>query len=126
MSETTLTGRAILVAEDEYFTATDLRQELTRLGASVIGPAPSLERAMDLIDAALSIDAAVLDINLGGETIFPAAERLIQRGVPFLFTTGYDQPMIPSRFERIPRCEKPVSPEKLIRTLASVLPNRPS
>lgn len=113
MAEQPLKGRSILVAEDEYYAADDLRRELTRLGAAVIGPAPTLERAMDLIEDAEQIDGAILDINLGGEMIYPAADRLADREVPFLFGTGYDKSVIPSRFDDITRCEKPIGPDKL-------------
>lgn len=113
MVEQSLKGLAILVAEDEYYAADDLHRELTRLGAAVIGPAPTLERAMDLIEDANRIDGAVLDINLRGEMIYPAADVLVDRGVPFMFATGYDKSVIPSRFDAIARCEKPIGPDKL-------------
>lgn len=113
MAKQSLKDRAILVAEDEYYAAEALRRELIRLGAKVIGPAPTLERAMDLIEDAEQIDAAILDINLGGELIYPAADLLADRGVPFLFATGYDRSVIPPRFDGVARCEKPIGPEEL-------------
>ena len=113
MVEHSLKGLAILIAEDEYYAADDLSRELARLGATVIGPAPTLERAIDLIEVADRIDGAILDINLGGEMIYPAADVLVNRGVPFLFATGYDQSAIPPRFDAIERCEKPIGPDKL-------------
>ena len=105
MSEA-LTGRSILVAEDEYFLATDLNRELRRAGATVGGPVASVERAMALIESAPRIDGAILDINLGGEMAFPVADALRARGVPFVFATGYDQATIPPRFFDVVRCEK--------------------
>lgn len=90
MADQPLEGQTILVAEDEYYAAEDLRRELTRLGATVIGPAPTLRRALELIEDAEQIDAVILDINLGGEMIFPTADLLTDRSVPILFTTGYD------------------------------------
>lgn len=113
MAEHPLAARAILVAEDEYLPAMDLCRELKRLGAIIVGPAPSLERALDLIETTPRIDGAILDVSLGGEKIFPAAELLEQRGVPFLFSTGYDKCAIPARFSAVPRCEKPIGPDKL-------------
>ena len=113
MADRPLAGLAILVAEDEYYAADDLRRELARRGATVIGPAPTLERAMALIGDAERIDGAILDVNLAGEPIYPAADLLADRGVPFLFATGYDGSAIPVRFERIVRCEKPIGPDKL-------------
>lgn len=102
-----LHGRRVLVVEDEYITAEDLRQGLETLGVEVVGPVPSVARALRLLDATTSLDAAVLDINLGGETVFAVAEALQGRGIPFLFATGYDPRSIPRAYADVPRCEKP-------------------
>jgi CheY-like chemotaxis protein len=122
MADRPLKEQNILVAEDEYYAAEDLRRELTRLGATVIGPAPNAGKALELIEDAEQIDAAILDINLGGEMIFPAADLLTERGAPFIFTTGYDRSAIPSRFDAVMRCEKPIAPDTLsnaVRVLIS-------
>ena len=58
-----------------------------------------------------------LDVNLRGEMAFPVADLLIQRGVPFIFTTGYDESVIPDRFANILRCEKPIAVDGIIRAL---------
>jgi hypothetical protein len=58
--------------------------------------------------AEASLDGAVLDINLGGETSYPIADALAAREVPFVFTTGYDAHTLPERYGRVIRCEKPV------------------
>lgn len=104
----TLASRAILVAEDEYFIANDLKRALVRAGATVVGPAASVDRATDLIEATPHIDGAILDVNLGGEKVFPVADVLRERGVPFVFTTGYDQAALPERYAVVLRLEKPV------------------
>jgi hypothetical protein len=109
------------VVVGEYWAATDLRRELVKEGATVVGPAPSLEMAMDPIGSAARIDAAILDINLAGEMVFPVADRPREQGVPFLFTTGYDQSVIPPRFGGVLRCEKPVSSEGLGQSLATLI-----
>lgn len=57
---------------------------------------------------ALTIDGAILDVNLGGEKVFPAADLLTERGIPFVFTTGYDASAIPVKYAEITLCEKPV------------------
>ncbi len=112
-----LHGRRILVVEDEYYVARELHLGLVAAGASVIGPASSLDIALDLIKASSTIDAAVLDINLSGEMVFPAADLLLERGVPIIFSTGYDRSAIPARFNHVPRCEKPFGFIKLQDTL---------
>ena len=115
-----LTGRRVLVVEDEYFIADDIARALTSLGAEVVGPAPDLQRAEALLNEG-SIDWAVLDINLQGEMVYPVAQALQKRSIPFVFATGYDQASIPSGFADVPRWEKPFDPGALARILPSLL-----
>jgi CheY-like chemotaxis protein len=74
-----LHGRRILVVEDEYMVAEDLRVELESMGAEVLGPVPSVARALALLARTSEIDAAILDVNLGSEMVFPVAEALRER-----------------------------------------------
>jgi len=117
MSDGTLGGRRVLVVEDEYMLAEELSAELANVGAVVLGPVGDLADATALIQAEQDIDVAVLDANLGGEMVFPAADLLIERGVPIVFTTGYDASIIPGRFSGVARCEKPVSIDKVIQAI---------
>lgn len=121
MEDGSLRGKSILVLEDEYYVARELRLGFVAIGARVIGPASSLDIALDLIDANPLIDAAVLDINLGGEMIFPAADLLMERGVPIIFSTGYDRSAIPQRFNAVPRSEKPFGFMKVQQTLVEAI-----
>ncbi|SER11049.1 Response regulator receiver domain-containing protein [Faunimonas pinastri] len=121
MSESPLSGCRILIAEDEYLLADELRTGLSEAGAVVVGPAGSLEDVLGLIDSEARIDGAVLDVNLRGDMAFAAADLLKERGVPFVFTTGYDASFIPSRFQTAVRCEKPVNMKKLTRVIGQVL-----
>lgn len=113
-----LTGQRILVVEDEYFLASDMAAALRKLGAEVVGPVPTKDKALALLGSDQKIDAAVLDINLKGQLVFPVADALIARGVPFVFTTGYDQKAIPPAYQSIRRWEKPFDPRELVRALA--------
>ncbi|MGU3362955.1 response regulator [Methylobacterium sp. M6A4_1b] len=88
MPEGHLSGRRVLVVEDEYFLADELDQALEEAGATVLGPAPSVRAALDLLESGPAPDVATVDVNLGGEMAYPVAEALLARGVPFLFTTG--------------------------------------
>ncbi|MCQ4190789.1 response regulator [Methylocystis suflitae] len=83
----TLSGRRILIVEDEYIIAADLAQLLEGLGAKV-GPAGSVADALALIARQPAIDVALLDVTLGSEKIFPVADVLQARGVAFVFATG--------------------------------------
>jgi PAS domain S-box-containing protein len=85
-------GGRVLVVEDEALIAMELCQDLESFGWKIVGPAASVEEAMHLLDnLPLLPDAAVLDVNLGGQPVYPFAEWLQARGVPFLFCTGYEQ-----------------------------------
>src|SRR3954462_10275467 len=98
-----LRGRCLLVVEDEYLIAADLTASLESIGIEVIGPAASVEEALRLIEnAGDRLDGAVLDINLRNERVFPVADALTARGVPFLFTTGYDADSIPKAYGGAP------------------------
>ena len=110
-------GRRVLVVEDEYMLAQDLRQELEGMGAEVLGPVPSVAGALALLAGTAVPDAAILDVNLGGEMVFPVAEALRERGVPFIFTTGYDGWSLPPAYAEVPRCEKPFNVRRCVLTL---------
>lgn len=119
MTNDSLAGRHLLVVEDEYLLADDLAATVRARGASVVGPAASLEDAMALLDGGEAVDGAVLDINLQGEKAYGVADLLVTRGVPFVFATGYDASAIPERFAAVARCEKPVDAAQLIRALVA-------
>lgn len=114
----------VLIAEDEYLLADDLRMELEEVGVVILGPVGTLQDAVALIESEAKIDGAILDINLRGEMVFPAADLLLERDVPFLFTTGYDASTIPARFSNILRFEKPVNIRPIIQTLGRLIDQR--
>ncbi|MBN9073127.1 MAG: response regulator [Rhizobiales bacterium] len=121
MVERSLRRSRILVAEDEYLLADELRMELTDAGAVVLGPVGTVGRAADLVQRETRIDGAILDVNLGGEMVYPVADLLVGRDTPFVFTTGYDASAIPSRYDHVPRYEKPVSMVELMEALARIM-----
>lgn len=124
MVEFTLRHRRILVVEDEYMLADELQMELDEAGAIVLGPFATLAKAIDLITREQDIDGAILDVNLGGELVYPAARLLLDRGTPFIFTTGYDAAAIPASFAKILRCEKPVNIASVMRAIGGVAGNQ--
>lgn len=120
MSEHSLHGRRILVVEDEYMIANDLRNELEQEGVVVVGPVGGLDTAFELLESKVQIDSAILDVNLGGDNVFPIATALTERKVPFVFTTGYGPSAIPVRFSGVPVCDKPVEMRWLKEALAAI------
>ncbi len=113
-----LDGLHILLVEDEYLIAADMDNTLTRLGAQVIGPAPTVEDAMEAISNASRIDGALLDINLGEERSFVVAQTLSDRDIPVVFVTGYDALVLPASFSLFPRLNKPFNPAALAEVLS--------
>lgn len=97
--------------------AADIARALEDDGANVVGPAGSIQEALELIAAESRIDGAVLDINLRGQLAYPIADALRARGVPFIFATGYDARIIPEAYADAPRVEKPVNISVIARLL---------
>jgi hypothetical protein len=95
-----------------------LRGLWRRLEVEVVGPAGSVPHALRLISDAQDIDGAVLDIRLRDERVYPVADVLRQRGIPFVFATGYEGWVIPPMYADVPRCEKPVDTSELARVLS--------
>ena len=116
-SSSLLAGRRVLLVEDHFFVVEDMRLEFEAIGASVIGPAATVDDALRLVAATDQLDAAVLDVNLRGAMVYPVADALTARGVPFVFATGYDSTVIPPRFAGVKRCAKPVQFARMMRTL---------
>jgi CheY-like chemotaxis protein len=114
-----LTGKRILIVEDEYLIAADLADGIEAAGAEVIGPLGTVPQALsELADETHPAPhAASLDVNLRGVEVFPVADALRARGVPFVFCTGYDLGNIPARYSDVPRFEKPVDMTLLIGKL---------
>lgn len=112
-----LAGRRVLLVEDDYFIVSDMQREFEDDGAEVLGPVSRVQEALDLIAASPEIDVAVLDINLHDEMVYPVADALRARGVPFVFATGYERTMIPARYADVALCTKPVLPREILRAL---------
>lgn len=116
-----LSGRRVLVVEDEYFLADDIVQILKEMGARIVGPVGDLEEATNLVNGDIAIDAAVVDVNLRSELAFPLARILRARKVPFVFTTGYDCSSIEQEFQDIQLWEKPLDLAAMARDLVDLI-----
>jgi len=119
-----LAYRRVLIVEDEYFLADDMAQALEKLGAQVVGPVQTTDKALAVLTDE-PVDAAVLDINLKGETVFPLADALRDKGVPFVFATGYDAHSVPDAYRDVPRWEKPFNPNDLATALPGIVQQVP-
>ena len=96
----------ILVAEDMLLVAMEVEEVLRDCGCEPVGPVARADQVA-AIARTEPLDAAVLDVNLGGSMVFDAANELADRGVPTLFVTGYDERTFPERFRGAPRLAKP-------------------
>ena len=114
---TKLAGRRVLIVEDEYFIADEMHRAFEEAGAAMLEPVGQVQEALALIARTEHIDVAILDINLHDVMVYPVADALSERGVPFLFTTGYDQTALPERYAAVRRLEKPVEAAVVLREI---------
>jgi len=119
-----LKGLRVFIVEDEAMIALAIEDILQELGCDVVGHASNLSRAFRTIDR-IAFDVATLDINLGrGERVFPFAEELITRGVPFAFLSAYHPIDGGVRFVDVPILAKPIDPGRLTAALLGLAPKR--
>jgi DNA-binding response OmpR family regulator len=118
-----MTPARILVVEDEFLVAIQIEAILTGAGWRVTGSAGTLASAMSLARKS-ECDAAVLDVNLRGERVDDVAAILIERGIPFLFVSGYGRGNLPAAFRnRVEFLAKPFSDQMLVQTVGTLLRN---
>jgi len=111
----------ILIVEDEVLIRMLFEDMLDELGHSIDGVAGRLEEALEL--ARLSqCDLAILDVHLNGVEVYPVADVLAGRGIPFIFATGYAGAELPEKFRGRPTIQKPFQPERLQELLMQVMP----
>ena len=115
-----LAGKRVLIVEDELLVALMIEDVLADLGCEVVGPFGSVAQALPAAGSE-PIDLAVLDVNLGGEMVYPVAERLGERDIPFLFVSGYGGDAIPEGKVDWKVCAKPFHPKELARMMAALL-----
>lgn len=126
-------GKRILVVEDEPLVALEIESELEAIGCSVVGPAATAERALELV-ATAEFDAALVDANLRGDTVEGIVAAITRKGVSFAFATGYGREALPLSFRDAPLLAKPFGSEQLLAMVgwllrdheaAARLPRRP-
>jgi DNA-binding response OmpR family regulator len=112
--------RKVLVIEDSPVVGPFTADILAELGFEAVGPAPNMASARQLAEQA-DYDAALLDIHIRGERVFPLCEALDAKGVPFIFTSGYADWQMPDKWQDRPRLQKPYSIDELSSALDALL-----
>jgi DNA-binding NarL/FixJ family response regulator len=102
-----LHDKRVLIVEDQYLIADDMRRAVLALGGLPVGPYANIEGAMMALEP--PVDLALLDINLAGTEVYPLVDELLSRHTAVVFATGYDDSMIPERYKACGRLRKPVS-----------------
>jgi DNA-binding NtrC family response regulator len=122
MNDSTITyspmfsDKRLLIVEDEDFLADETRQKLRELGATLIGPIRDVGNALALIENE-TVDAAILDLHLGGDLVLPVVETLERLNLPYLFAIGHGMPVVPVGFTGFVLCEKATEIEYIAKAL---------
>jgi CheY-like chemotaxis protein len=113
-------GRRVLVVEDELMIRMLLEGMLTDLGHTVAAEAGGIDEAVALAKKG-AFDVAVLDVNLNGQPVTPVVEILLERGVPFIFASGYGQRGVPEAYRAIPTLQKPFQADALAQAIETAV-----
>jgi PAS domain S-box-containing protein len=113
---TSVSGKRILVVDDEPLIAMDIVSILEEEGCEILGPAPTLQKALDLVETG-NADAALLDANLAGEPVDTLAAALTRRQVPFSFVSGYGLDSLPEAFSHAMLIKKPFQRQELVEAV---------
>lgn len=116
-----LTGKRVLIVEDEWLLADHLDSIVTRAGASVIGPVASVADALDLLAGPAAPDAATLNVKLENEMSYPVADRLAELGIPYVFISANEMRGMPERFHHRPLLAKPFTDPQVTAALRDLL-----
>ena len=120
MSDSTTAMPRVLVVEDEYLIRMLLEDMLADNGYAVAKAVGTITEASKFA-AGGAFDVAILDVNVDGEEVYPVADILAQRGLPFVFVTGYGEGSLPAKYSGRPALQKPFQSEQLRTILAGLL-----
>lgn len=121
MSIPGLAGRKILIVEDESLVAMLLETMLEDMGCELFGTASRVPEALEMLSGDDRPDAALLDVNVAGETVYPVAELLKARGIPMVFSTGYGQGGLAEGWHDQPNLQKPYTEPMIQQALMQAL-----
>jgi CheY-like chemotaxis protein len=125
MADEKLAGLRVLVVEDEAAISMLLEDMLMDFGCEIVGPAARLNAAIEMANGE-AFDIAILDVNLAGDPIYPVADILTERDLPFVFSTGYGGAGIKDPYRDRPVVQKPFGQQELKRTILAALDGRAS
>jgi PAS domain S-box-containing protein len=123
MAGSSIEGKRILVVDDEPLLLMDLVDTLTNVGCVIVGPASTHAQAKVLIGEA-DFDAALMDVNLGGQGVDDLSAALTQRNIPFAFVTGYGREGLPQSFKHAPLVGKPFSQHQLLEVVRQLVAHK--
>ncbi|WP_427792738.1 response regulator [Brevundimonas diminuta] len=116
-----LSGRRVLIVEDESLVAMLLEAILSDLGCMVVGPESNIGDGLRVVASDVQLDAALLDVNVAGQEVFPVASALKARGIPFVFSTGYGESGLPEEWRGNPTVQKPFTDAAIRDALMAAL-----
>ena len=119
----TLRSPRVLIVEDETLVSMLIEDMVCDCGGHVVGPAATFEQAIALA-LEEDLDLAILDVNVAGLVVYPVADILRHRGIPFIFVTGYDPSIVPARYQHARVLLKPFSHETFGETFDAALAER--
>jgi DNA-binding response OmpR family regulator len=119
MSGSEIAGCRILVVEDEMLIAMIIEDAVQDSGGEIVGPVATLEKALKLAEEE-EFDAAILDVTIRGGKVYPVAELLLARGIPFVFASGYGDWALPAELRDKPRLTKPFTAAALEEQVRSL------
>jgi len=112
---------SVFVIEDDALVAMNLEDMLMDLGCRVAGTAMRFDQLGKLLSGETACDVVILDVNIGGEKIFPYAEKLRARAMPMIFATGYGQSGLPAEWRDYPVLQKPYNDDEVAQALTLAL-----
>jgi len=119
-----LQGLKVFVVEDESLVAMQLEDMLLDANCEVAGMAMRVNRALEMLEDAPAVDVAILDVNIGGDKVYPVAERLRALRVPMIFATGYGRAGVEPEWQESPILQKPYTWAEVEATLIAAIAHR--
>jgi CheY-like chemotaxis protein len=121
LKENPFAGGRILVVEDDLLVVAELVDTLYAMGADVVGPIANLEKAFERLERLSGFVGAVLDVSVQGKLVFPLADELTRRSIPFVFSSGYDDSVVPPEYASIRRFSKPADDREIAAALLDLV-----